>query len=253
MNSGSEKCKRHNNGEDSCIRDRRDILSGLPEHPMSEADENNCAVFIQRTQDLEHINRLVLSVMRDAVLYAGRCARGRVPAGELFSLCYSALCKAAPRFRPGGIRFFAYAKQDIRGEIARYWKSLDVVKNASLHEDPDVDPPTMSYKLAVTSDEYVAPEEAGELEHDERNCAEPEFDMMNIRERLALIQPLMHTYLNERERTVLSLFYESDFNFEQICKMMVPRVSRSAIQNTHGRALRKIRNALMRERKLYTV
>jgi RNA polymerase sigma factor (sigma-70 family) len=227
----------------------RDILTGLPEHPMTEEEERNCA----KWHNKESLDRMVLSVMRDAILYAGRCARGRIPPGDLFSLSYSALSKAAPRFRPGGIRFFAYAKQDIRGEIARYWKSLDVVKSASLHADDEWEiPNTPLPTKMVHDDEFVVPGESRDDEL-EQNFVEPEFDMINIRERLAIVQPLMHKHLNERERMVLSLFYESGFNFEQICKMVVPRVSRSAIQNTHGRALRKIRNALLREKKLYTV
>jgi RNA polymerase sigma factor (sigma-70 family) len=229
------------------------ILLGLPEHPMTVEDENNCAVFIQRTRDEDKINQLVMSVMRDAILYAGRCARGRIPPGELFSLCYSALCKAAPRFYPGGIRFFAYAKQDVRGEISRYWKSLDVVKSASAHEDKTTAP---IFKVKVYNDAERDTEDVMCEIPDEAltpTLIEPEFDLINIRERWAIVAPLLHKHLTERERMVLSLFYESGFSFEQICKMVVPTVSRSAIQHAHGCALRKIRNALSREKKLYTI
>jgi len=218
----------------------RDIFAGLPE------------CLPQDRESKATVEQLVLGSMREAILYAGRCARGRIEPGELFSLCYCALSKAAPRFRPGGIRFFAYAKQDIRGEIARYWKSLDVVKHASEHESEHL--PTIIRKTLTDGSEEGENETTQvDVEPIEPQHVEPEFDMMNIRERWAIVSPLLHKHLNERERMVLSLVYESGFNFEQIADMVVPAVSRSAIQNTHGRALRKLRNALMRTKKLYTV
>jgi RNA polymerase sigma factor (sigma-70 family) len=218
----------------------RDIFAGLPQS-LKDEDEKSLPV-----------ESLVMHNMREAILYAGRCARGRIEPGDLFSLCYTALGKAAPRFRPGGIRFFAYAKQDIRGEIARYWKSLDVVKNSSEHES-ETHPQVI--RKNFTSGAEEGEEEGHELDVEaiEPQFSEPEFEAINVRERWSIVAPLLHKYLNERERMVLSLVYESGFNFEQIRNLVVPTVSRSAIQNTHGRALRKIRNALFREKKLYTV
>jgi len=227
--------------DDGAFNPKRDIFAGLPE--SLPQDKESAAT----------VEELVLGSMREAILYAGRCARGRIEPGELFSLCYCALSKAAPRFRPGGIRFFAYAKQDIRGEIARYWKSLDVVKHASEHESDECPVAVIRKNFTDGAEECETELHEVDVEPIEPQHVEPEFEMINIRERWAIVAPLLHKCLNERERMVLSLVYESGFNFEQIADMVVPAVSRSAIQNTHGRALRKIRNALMRTKKLYTV
>lgn len=222
----------------------RDIFDGLPEAKLTPSDEAACIQF----KDYE---KLILHTLREAVLYSGRCCRGTIEPGELLSLCYAALRKSAPRFRPGGITFLAYSKADLRGEISRFWKSRNCVRNSYLHESADE--PTIKRELLISGaqegeDITRAWEGCDEIEE---NYSEPDFDGIALRERWALVQPLLQSALNERERTVLQLTYEAGFSFEQIAGLMVPRVCREAIRMTHERALRKVRNALLRSKRLY--
>jgi RNA polymerase sigma factor (sigma-70 family) len=223
----------------------RDIMSGLPDAKLTPSEESACVA----AKDYE---KLILHNLRDAVLYAGRCCRGNIEPGELLSLCYAALSKSAPRFRPGGIPFLAYSKADIRGETSRHWKSLDCVHNSYRHRSEDE--PVIKRTL-LTSGCQEAEEITFEWEgrdEIEDSYTEPEFDAIALRERWELVRPIIAKALNERERTVLQLTYEAGFTYEQIAKLVVPRVVREAIRMTHDRALRKIRNVLLRRKQLYT-
>lgn len=230
-----------------------DIFDNLPEALSAVAEQELAS---RACKDVDASNELALSSMREAILYAGRCARGRIPEGDLFSLAWSALCKAAPRFKPGMIRFFSYAKQDIRGEISDYWKgAIDTVKHASLHRDDETThlkdtPPSPG----VNNDEIDEREHWSKPESEpldlESDITLPEYELIGLHERWELVKPRIHA-LNEREQTVLKLIYEAGFNFEQVGKMMVPSVKRQAIAMTHDRALRKIRNSLLRCKRLY--
>lgn len=229
----------------SATTSNHDIFAGLPTEKLSPAQEAICAV--ERDYD-----RLILHNLREAVLYTGRCCRGAIEPGELLSLCYAALRKSAPRFRSGGITFLAYSKADLRGEISRHWKSQDCVRNSYFHESADE--PTIRRTSLISGAEegetFTAAWEGADVL--EENYSEPEWGAIEMRERMALIRPIMDSVLNERERTVVQLTYESGFSFEQIAGLMVPRVCREAIRMTHERALRKVRNALLRNKRLYS-
>jgi len=66
--------------------------------------------------------------------------------------------------------------------------------------------------------------------------------LIDIRERYALIEPIIRRRLSEREQKIIELRYRSGFNFPQIGKLF--GVSRQAIEVTHGKAIRKIRRAI---------
>lgn len=241
----------------------KNILDGLPVEKLTPEQETG----LVKSKDYES---LIMHSLREAVLYAGHCARGKIEPGELLSLCYSALSKSAPRFRPGGITFLAYSKPDLRGEISRYWKSINVVKNSHNHHTSYRGGVSHRYEDRTGRDEHVNPtnpnfyggQHREEEDFDfcweevnnpiEEDFVDPEFDAIALRERWALVKPIIDSCLNERERTVLYLAYESGFTFEKIASMMVPKVVREAIRMTHERALRKIRNALLRSKKLYS-
>jgi RNA polymerase sigma factor (sigma-70 family) len=208
------------------------LLRDFPNEEIPEAVETAHVATIARykagKQREAAVEALVLGHLRDAFFYARKCAYSRIDDDELVSLCYSALTRAAERVKPNLARFFAYAKPYIRGAICRTWKSKDTVRGAWGAESLDVD--------LENEDSKNEPSQ------------EAEFALIDLREKWELVKPLM-SKLSKREQMVLQLFYEGGFNFRQIGDML--GVTRSATQGTHTRALRKIRNALMRQRRLY--
>lgn len=227
------------------------LLRDLPEiHSLSPTDEQKLAAGKDDTSK----ETLVLAHMREAFYYTRHVCRGKIEDGDLYSLCYKALVECAKNFHPGATRFFAYAKANLRGNISRHWKNLDVVKNASEHE--------------VGGNEKYAPCRAGDddtdqVRFDETNdvqvlsdtslepqSVDPDFASIELRERLDLLKPIMEKKLSEQERMVLDLTYTGGYNFEQIGTMLSPKVSRSAVQQTHARAILKLRNELARQKKL---
>lgn len=224
------------------MSEMNDIMNGLPQ-PMPLEDEQRLAQIIQDHPTEHHINELALSVMREAILYTGGCCHGSVPPGELFSLCWSALCKSAPRFRPGmGIRFLSYSKPDLRGELSRHWKSECVVHNSWMNK-AEADPVPEAAPARDTDENY------GPVEKD---YADPDWALMQINERWELVSPILKEICNERERAMLQWVYQCGFSYEQIGSMVVPSVTREAVRCTCERALRKVRNELFRRKKLYS-
>lgn len=219
-------------------------MQGIPDALSPEAEAKLARNICDHPCERD-INKLVLHNLREAVPYTLRCCRNALSESEVLSVCYAALCKAAPNYRPGGpLRFFSYAKPYLRGELSRNWKTKDVVKSASLHESEA--PPLMHSTLnsgAEEGDDDFHKKLEKPLQPD---SVEPEFDLIDLREQMALLRPLLQSKLNERERTVITLVYESGFTLEQVSKLVVPSASRQAIQCTHQRALKKLRSALSR-------
>jgi RNA polymerase sigma factor (sigma-70 family) len=210
------------------------LLAGLPTEPLTEAGEASLTATVRKfkagAKREAALETLILGNMRDAFFYSRRCAYNKLPDDEVFSICYAALSRAAVRFDPKQGRFFAYCKPYLRGSICRAWRSKDAVRNGgrteSLDHTPDVD------------DEPLA----------EENAIDPEFGRIDINEKWELVKPLL-TKLSEAERRVLELHYNGGMNFQEIGELL--GVTRSATQGTHKRALRKVRNSLLRNRKLY--
>lgn len=225
------------------------LLASFPQTPLDPETE----IKLSKRSDK---SELVLHAMREAILYMTKCCRSKLPEDELCSLAYSALMKASENFRPGrGTRFMGYAKVYLRGEISRAWKSKDVVRSASMHESLEEIPEKFTYAEVLDSenglDTVLAGKRAENTLASALGSADPEFELIDLHEKWTLIEPIIGQYLNEHERTILSLHYAGGLSFVEISKMVCPRVSRSAIQNSHGQALRKIRNVLMRVGRLY--
>lgn len=227
-------------------------MNDLPTEPLTPEQEN--ALAKAKTEDAR--NTLVLHSMREAMAYAYRCSRGMLERDELFSLCYDALQRAAKRFSPNRIRFFAYAKQDVRRGITIAWREKDVVKNSSMHEDKDHEP-----EYSTTAD-YVEDPEAGcstdwtpvsapdDFERiREESSVDPEFEKIHVKERMELIKPIMEKKLTDVEKMVIDLYFNGDMTFQQIGDML--NVSRAWAQMVHFEGLKKIRCELLRRKALF--
>lgn len=211
------------------------ILSGLPKiHSLKVADEARLARSSEGKSDL------VLHTMREAFIYARQCCRCGLRDDEIYSLCYAALTSAAKRYKPAKGRFFAYAKVFVRGQISRSWKRLDVVKHSSLHEISDKPEISKHVILDGTArhDDYEA-----DLPMNPEFSVDPEFEVIEIRERMKLVRPLMKTRLTKHEQMVMELRYESGFDLQKIGTLF--GVSRQAVEHHHSNAIMKLRRALM--------
>jgi RNA polymerase sigma factor (sigma-70 family) len=225
------------------------ILDGLPEHSLTPDEENIFARRIQKFNSTPAIQALVLHNMREAIPYATRCCRAGLEESEVFSLCYSALMKAVSNFKPDNIRFFAYAKVYIRGEISRTWKKRDVVKASSLHE---TSPEPVFIRRMITGEDRESEREwvVRDIKPIEPDFVDPEFRLIDLKEKWRVVEPLIRRVLGDRERTIIKLYYEAGFPFEEIGDLLVPNISRQRVQIIHNEAIVKLRRALIHDKKL---
>lgn len=197
------------------------LLNPFPEKgTLSRKDE----IRLAKPRDEESKTAFILYFLRESFVYSRRCCRQQIPDDELLSLCYTALLRAMKNYdsaRP----FFNYARVFLRGDIAQYWREKDVVKNSSKYEDKE------SNCVAVEP------------------SVDPETSLIMMKERLALVLPIVEAKLNSHEKMVIDLFYNGCFTFRKIGALL--GVSRSAAQITAARALKKIRKELMRRKRLY--
>jgi len=222
------------------------IFAGLPEGALTR-DEERDIVALKTDAALE---KLVLHTIKESVIYSRRVCRGRFEDGELMSICWDALRRAAKNFDPARQRFFAYAKPYVRGAINREWASRDVVKNSSLHETEVELRPVKPTSLDRPDGEYE-PDQIPEnlrFERLEPDSVDPDFKGIDIREHWAVIAPLLAECLSDRERMTIELHYMSGFTFTKIGSLL--NRTKQGVQAIHVRALKKLRCRLERNARL---
>ena len=230
------------------------LLRGLPEKGLPPERENELSKKIQvakkrGSEDEDSINELALSAMREAFFYGLVCAKG-LPPGDVYSLCYTALRAAAGNFQPRIIRFFAYAKPYVRGEICRAYEALKVVhkgEHESLAPDMISDGETESEDHLLSLNPSDAYERAKTFY--KADIVEADLNSIMLKDDFKLLRPVIATKLSEKERLVLQLVYEGGFNFRQIGSLL--RVSRSDTQATLHRALVKLRCGMRQKKALF--
>jgi RNA polymerase sigma factor (sigma-70 family) len=193
------------------------------------------------------LNELVMRNMREAFLYTRGMARS-LDEGALISVCYEALMRNAKRFDPARQRFFAFAKAGLRGAIYRNYNKAKaghpakgvqckpVGERTHVHRDPAI----VSPLEAMQDYEQVSPE----------NVIESDMEGIFTRDRWELVKPIVAQKCSEQEKMVLTLTYESGLNFQEQGDLL--GVTRSAIQRTHWRAVKKLRTELTRRKQLFT-
>lgn len=182
--------------------------------PLSRAQED---VLVKKGTK-KSLEKLVLHNMTEAVVYARHVSRGSMNDGELVSACWLALRSASSSYccrHISGIRFFAFAKQALRGQISAERKRARVVRNAE-HESLDG--------------------------ANDNQTVEPDYSNIESAELLAGLRPAMFEVLSDRERAILILRYSSGFSFTEIGDRI--GFSRQSIQKNHCKALEKLRGAL---------
>lgn len=225
----------------------RSILNGLPEKELGPEHETALGVRIQTKRDEDDMNTLALYNMREAFAYASACCKRRLSETEIFSLCFEALKKAAKNFVPGQIRFFAYAKPYVRGEICNTYDDLRVVRRGETELLAPDDIPGENEHTAEDDFDTCEVQTRDNHFHKE-DVVDSDMEGIMNRDEWASIKPIL-SKLSEKERQVLDLRFQSGFNFRQIGELL--NVSRSDTQATCVRALKKVRCELLRKRKLF--
>jgi RNA polymerase sigma factor (sigma-70 family) len=220
------------------------IVDELPKERLSIEEEFALARKIQAHQNDEDITRLVMHNMREAVLYLRRVTRGDLGDEELVSLTYSTLVQNAKRYHPGMRRFFVFAKLGLRGACKKVWTSRKVVRNGETVSS-DFESPATDAHLPKDPDAKEEDPQAPDYQ-----IVQPDFSGILSRERWEMIKPIIARKCSKREQQMLELRYHGGFSSTDIGGMM--GVTRAAVQLMHSRALRRIRNELYRQKKLYT-
>lgn len=223
------------------------LFDSLPEgHPP----ENRAMFESKLIANASEESRVELTMrnMREAFLYVKKCCKAKIADSEIVSLCYTTLYRNTKRFKPGGLRFFAFTKVALRGAISDYWTATQVVRNARQCSESE-----MYRSMGAKPDQM-------EGHDDEIYCAglhaeqptfegglviqtvEPEFNLIHLRERYGMVKTIMERKLTDQERMIIDLVYTSGFTFEQIGDLL--GVTGSAAENTHSTAMKKIRREL---------
>ena len=179
------------------------------------------------------LDKLALHNLKEAVVYTRHCGGQSISEEELVSLCWTALRQAAKNYchrKSNGIRFFAFCKQYLRGQISTERKRKLVVRNGTQTSIDDVDETSwVDFSLVETS-------------------VEPDYSNIETKELLAGLRPAIFGQLNDRERAILILRYDSGFSFTEIGERI--GFSRQSIQKVHAAALLKLRSVLQEKRAL---
>lgn len=173
------------------------------------------------------LDKLALHNLQEAVIYVRHCSRGNIGQEEIISLCWVALRQAAKNYclrKSGGIRFFAFAKQYLRGQISAERKQKLVVRNSE-HKALD----------EINDDPLI------------ETTVEPDYSNIEAAELLVGLRPAMFAALTDRDRAVIILRHSAGFSFTEIGERL--GFSRQSIQKTHFAALLKLRAVLEKDRK----
>jgi RNA polymerase sigma factor (sigma-70 family) len=193
--------------------------------------------------DVEAQQQLVLSAMREALLYTARVCRNSIREDERVSLCYRALCKCAKRFDPKWeVRFFAYSKAALRGCVQEHWKTQMLIPHFRKSVSLDVLAEGVPEQTGQT--QYEDTEDPRDIHLLESTQAEGSFpkelNQSLARDKWRAIETLVAHRLNDRQREVISLTYEVGLNFNEIARLF--SLTRARIQELHQKAIRIIRN-----------
>lgn len=212
-----------------------DVNQTFPE-PLTPEKERE---LLARKSEENSRNLLLLHNMREAVRYGCAVAHWRLPVCEIVSLAAEALLRSIDRYTFRDDKspkpLINYARACIRGRVVEAWRFRNPVEpgdtvTENLYADQSEDPAEAVMRREDGLDE----------------CVSPEFDAIDIRERMEIIRPHFKK-LRESEKRILILLFESRMTGADIARML--GCSRANIRETKVRSLRKIRQGLMREKK----
>lgn len=171
-------------------------------------------------------DELIERTLKPAVEWAPRASQGKIEAGELLSIVYGALVKAARNFVPSKGEFLAFSKPFIRFAIFQHWK--DEAGSQPLPGDVE------------TTEDFD-----GSVIIKEPACVESDAG----RDTWELLQPELQK-LSEQNRQIIELYYGENMSFTEIARKW--GVSKAAVSMRHQWALRELRSKLASKVRLFT-
>jgi len=216
------------------------VFKQLLDEPLTVEQERHYAGRIKRRKgDREAINFLIEHSLREAVLYLRELSKHQVEDGELVSVSYKALDRAARNFDPKHGRYFHFAKKALRGLLTEYWRGLETVKKAHttswdayIEEGRDR---TASRRGIEREIEGV--DESGEIE----GKVEPDFSAIDAKEQWEAIEKVIGC-LTPFERAVILFIRHTGFSFREAGEEF--NCSRAWIGVTWNRAIAKLKEEL---------
>lgn len=195
------------------------VLKGLPTELLTPEREQE----LFAAGDTE---TLLLHTIVPAFKYAQNARKGKasITAAEILSSVYSALSKSIRTFRSGRKSFLVYSKPFLRGEICKFYRDKNVVRDSFRHEAPEQD----EFPKPLTS-EHV----------------EADFETIHWRELWEQIQPLIGRVLTALEIRVLEFRYKFCFTLAETGKRIDK--SRERVRQIEANALQKLRVSLPKE------
>lgn len=139
----------------------------------------------------------------------------------MLSLCYAGLSKAIRTFKPGMKTFLVYSKTFLRGEMCKFWREKNVVKDAFRHETPE-------------QDEFPKPIAS---EH-----VEPAWGEIHYKELWTQVELVIRKTLTPMEIKILEFRYKFSFTLEATGEEIGK--SRERVRQIEAKALQKLRAAL---------
>lgn len=228
------------------------LLDQFSETKLTQAEEAALVVRISH-KDEAALNELVMANMREALRYTGKVCYDRIDFQTRISLCYQEMMMSGRRYIPRGNRFFAFAKQGLRGRMKTYWTSLNTVRNAT--EIVSVD--RLEGRFRESDQGFFSPrinraiEDDHEFSHRELvtgEVANSHLDSTIVKDHWREIRTRLHDRLSEQQWMILDLVYVSGLNFPQIGKLL--GVTRSAIHAAHRKAINKLRAGIVADKRL---
>lgn len=181
---------------------------------------------------------LIEYTLREAFYYGKGCYQGKsLKDGIVLSAAYDALTSAAKRFDPNwGLRFFAYAKADLRGALCKAHRADDTVNEVRVLWRDD--------KEDEEEENNYVPTRAGQLPP---WSEAPDYQAIFVKEEWAQIKPVLEQVLDARERMIIELNFIGGLNLREIADLV--GVTRSDIHHGKAEALKKVRNRLMDQKR----
>jgi RNA polymerase sigma factor (sigma-70 family) len=204
----------------------------LNQLPDELSPEEELRLLHEKDKCDEACERLVMHTLKAATRFATGLVRGRLPLDEVFSIAGMALMRAVKNYKVSSkenARLLTYLKPYLLGEIIKAWRLRDPIDYGACIPDKT---------SGSEEDVEIAPDNEPEG---------PDFDLIHQHERWAMVEPHLDR-LSETERRIITLQFFSRLSGAEIGRMI--GCTRANIRESRERALKKIRNALLREKKL---
>jgi RNA polymerase sigma factor (sigma-70 family) len=200
--------------------------------PDELTPEEELTLLKKKDTNVEARNVLVERTLKAAIRFTTALTKGRLQLDEAFSISGMALMRAIEKYKLKAdrkpVRLLTYAKPYLRSEIARAWRIRDpidygaLIPNKLSEPEPDLD--------TVIEDESPG----------------PDFDLIHQHDRMELLKPHFDR-LSETEKRILTLQFESRLSGSAVARML--GCTRANIREARNRALKKLRHALIWEKK----